>query len=257
MKYLLTLVFGALAGGALVYFLFVGAPGGKPLSGAPVGAPDPAGDPPGTAIVELDEQFFDTLLGTVFKDLGEPTFRLARGGTLFPTLEPEPVVRYVETQGGGCQNQVVVAPEGGGVRTGVRLENNQVLAPLAFKGSYNLLGNCMNFSGTAQANIQLNFNAQEQVLAGQINVETVNLDNVSPIFSGPITAFVQNSLNMRVNPLILMRGQQIGLNIPVQATGGTLKAQARDVRAEVKDKALRLHITYNFSGAKGAEQSPG
>lgn len=252
MKYILTLVVGVLAGGALVYFLFVGAPGGKPLPGAPVGAPDASGAPPGTAVVELDERFFDTLLGTVFKDLGEPTFRLASAEPRVVPSEREPAaVRFVEAQDGGCQNQVVVAPEGGGVRTGVRLENGQVLAPLAFKGSYNLLGNCMNFSGTAQANIQLRFAPEEQTLYGQINVETVNLDNVSPIFSGPITAFVQNSLNMRVNPLVLMRGQQIGLNIPVQATGGTLKAQAKDVRAEVKDKALRLHITYDFSGAKG------
>ena len=78
---------------------------------------------------------------------------------------------------------------------------------------------------------------------------------MSPLFAGPVTGFVQNALNQRVNPLVLMRGQQIGLNIPVQATGGTLKAQAKDIRAEVKDKALRLHITYDFTGAKGTPPS--
>jgi hypothetical protein len=41
----------------------------------------------------------------------------------------------------------------------------------------------------------------------------------------------------------------------VQATGGTLKAQVKDVRSEVKDNALRLHITYDFSGARGGQQS--
>jgi len=247
MKYVLALVLGVLVGGALVYFLFVGAPGGKPLPGAAVAAPDPAGDPPGTAVVELDEEFFNTLLGTVFKDLGEPTFRLAsaeRGGD----------VQYVKTQG-GCVNQVVVTQEADGVRTGVRLENGQVLAPLAFKGSYNLFGKCMNFSGTSQANIALRFAADEQTLYGQINVETVNLAGMSPLFAGPVTAFVQNALNQRVNPLVLMRGQQIGLNVPVQATGGELKAQARDIRAEIKDKSLRLHITYDFAGAKGTPPS--
>jgi len=248
MRYLLALVLGVLVGAALVYFLFVGAPGGKPLPGAAVAAPDPAGDPPGTAVVELDEQFFNTLLGTVFKDLGEPTFRLASAARAAGEAQ------YVEAQG-GCVNQVVVTPEGGGVQTGVRLENGLVLAPLAFKGSYALFGNCMNFSGTSQANIALRFAAEEQTLYGQINVETVNLAGMSPLFAGPVTAFVQNSLNQRVNPLVLMRGQQIGLNIPVQATGGTLKAQAKDIRAEVKDKALRLHITYDFTGAKGTPPS--
>lgn len=254
MRYLLALILGVLVGGALVYFLFVGAPGGKPLPGAPVAAPDPAGDPPGTAVVELDEQFFNTLLGTVFKDLGEPTFRLAYAEPQAPPAERGDGAQYVRTQG-GCVNQVVVTPDGGGVQTGVRLENNQVLAPLAFKGSYNILGNCMNFNGTSQANIQLRFAPDEQTLYGQINIETVNLAGMSPLFAGPVTGFVQNALNQRVNPLVLMRGQQIGLNIPVQATGGTLKAQAKDIRAEVKDKALRLHITYDFTGAKGAPPS--
>ncbi len=255
MKYLLALVVGVIAGGALVYFLFVGAPGAKkPTPGSPVAAPDPAGDPPGTAVVELDEQFFNTLLGTVFKDLGEPTFRLASAEPQLVPAERPHEASYVKTQG-GCVNQVVVTPEGGGVQTSVRLENGQVVAPLAFKGSYNIFGNCMNFSGVSQSTIQLRFAADEQTLYGQIGVETVNLAGMSPLFAGPVTAFVQNAINQRVNPLVLMRGQQIGLNVPVQATGGTLKAQAKDIRAEVKDKALRLHITYDFTGAKGTPPS--
>jgi hypothetical protein len=44
----------------------------------------------------------------------------------------------------------------------------------------------------------------------------------------------------------------------VQASGGTVRAQAHDVRAEIKDGALRLHISYDFAGAKGvvAPQQP-
>jgi hypothetical protein len=143
------------------------------------------------------------------------------------------------------------------VRTGVRLENGQVLAPLAFSGTYNvpLLG-CQNFRGTAEANIGLRFAAPEQTLYGQLNVAAVNLEGMSPLLSGPVTGFVQNAINQRVNPLVLMRGQQISLNIPVQATGGTLGAQATDIRSEVKDKKLRLHITYDFNGAKGATAPP-
>jgi hypothetical protein len=251
MKYLLTLVLGVLVGGALVYVVFVRAPGGKAPPGSPVSAPDPAGDPPGTAVVELDEQFFNTLLGTVFKDLGEPTFRMAHNQVDVASDQSD--FQFLRTQAGGCQNQVVIAREGDGVQSGVRLENAEVLAPLAFKGSYNLLGNCMNFNGTAEAAIDFRFAPAEQTLYGQLNVKGVNIAGLSPLLGGPVTMFVQNALNMKVNPLVLMRGPQIELNVPVQATGGTLKAQARDVRAEIKDKALRLHITYDFKGSKGAQ----
>jgi hypothetical protein len=254
MKYIITLLLGALLGGAGAYFLFVGAPRANKMPGAPVSAPEAGGNPPGTAVVTLDEQFFNTLLGTIFSQLGEPTFRL---GSVSPQASPAGqafAFDFVKAQAapGGCQNQVVIAPEGGGVRTGVRLENGQVLAPLAFSGTYNLpFMGCTNFRGTAQANIQLRFDAQDQTLYGQLNVEGVNPEGVSPVLSGPITAFVQNSINQRVNPLVLMRGSQLNLNIPVQATGGTVRAQARDVRSEVKDNALRLLVTYDFSGAKG------
>lgn len=261
MKLILALLLGVVLGGALVYFLFVGTPRTKQTPGEAVRAPEASGPPPGTAVVELDEPFFNTLLGKIFSDLGQPTFRLADGGPRLMPAERAHDFSYVRAQegggGGDCQNKVVLAQEGGGVRTGVRLENGQVLAPLAFVGSYNvpLLG-CREFRGTAEANIDLRFAAAEQTLFGQLNVAAVTLEGMSPIFIGVVTNFVQNTINQRVNPLVLMRGQQISLSIPVQATGGTLGARATDIRSEIKDKKLRLHITYDFNGAKGAPAPP-
>jgi hypothetical protein len=88
----------------------------------------------------------------------------------------------------------------------------------------------------------------------------VNIENLPPLvkpFAEPlITAFVQNAINERGNPVTILRGQQLTLSVPVQAAAGTLRAQAKDVRAEVKDGALRLHITYDFSGARGASAAP-
>jgi hypothetical protein len=165
-------------------------------------------------------------------------------------------VRFVQTQEGGCTNQVVLAQEGGGVRTGVSLRNGQIVAPLAFSGSRALFGQCMNFSGAAEANITLYFKPEEQTLYGQITISSVNLDNVSPLASPVVTSFVQTAINQKVNPLVLMRGAQLSLNVPVQASNGTLKAQAKDVRSEVKDGALRLHVTYDFSGARAAGSAP-
>lgn len=268
MKYILTLIVGMLVGGALIYFLLVGAPRATKPPGELVRAPEAGGDPPGTAVLALDEGFFNTLLGTVFKDMGAPTFKLGSlkegagvgrerasgvvAGARFDADRQAGSVSFVNAQDGGCQSQVVVAAEGSGVKTGVSLKDGQIVAPLAFSGSYNALGQCLNFRGWAQANIVLRFEQGEQTLYGQINVENVNLDGVSPLVGGLVTGFVQNAINQRVNPIVLMRGAQIALNIPVQATGGTLKAQAKEIRSEVKDGALRLHITYDFSNSNAS-----
>jgi hypothetical protein len=252
MRYVLTLVIGAVVGAALVYFLLVGPARAEKPPGELVRAPDAAGSPPGTAVLTLDEQFFATLFDTIFRDLSAPTFKLASvgGAEPFALADATTGVRFIRAQDGGCQNQVVVAPEGSGVRTGVRLQDGQMLAPLAFSGSYNAFGNCLNFRGSAQSDIALSFNQADQTVYGQINVQGVNLENISPLIGGIVTQFVQNSINQRVNPLVIMRGQQLTLAVPVQASNGTLRAQPKDVRAEIKDGALRLYVTYDFSGAR-------
>ena len=235
MKYILTLLLGVILGGVLAYFLFVGAPHSQLPKGELVRAPDAGGPPPGTAVVELDEQFFNSLLGSIFRDLSKPAF------------PPQASV-------GGCQNQVVIEPSADGVQTGVVLREGKVTVPLAFSGGYELpVVGCQSYKGTAEANIDFRFAADEQTLYGQLNVVAVNLEGMSPLLSGPVTAFVQGAINQRVNPLVLMRGQQLMLNIPVQAAGGTLNGQVRDVREEAKDGRLRLQITYDFKGAKGGQ----
>jgi hypothetical protein len=229
MKFVLALVLGLIIGGAGAYFLFVGAPHAHLPKGETVRAPDAGGPPPGTAVVELDEQFFNTLLASIFKDIGNPAFPPAAGE--------------------GCQNRVVIEPNSGDVRTAVVLQNNQVSVPLAFSGTYNLMG-CQNLRGTAEAAIDFRFAQEEQALYGQLNVLGVNVEGMSPLLGGVVTAFVQGAINQRVNPIQVMRGQPLTLSMPIQAAGGTLNARARDVRAEVKDGKLRLYVTYDFKGQK-------
>ena len=234
MKYILTLLGGVLLGGAAAYFLFVGAPRvGGALKGQPVRAPDAGGPPPGTAVIELDEQFFGALLDSIFRDLNKPAFPPAAGE--------------------GCQNQVVIEPGAGDVKTGVLMRDGKVIVPLAFSGTYNLMGNCQNLRGTAEAGLSFSFNAEEQTLYGQLNVAGVNVEGMAPLLSGFVTAFIQGAINQRVNPLVLLRGQQLTFAIPVQAAGGTLRAQAREVHEESKDGKLRLYVTYDFKGAKGVQ----
>jgi hypothetical protein len=248
MRHVLTLLAGLLLGGVLVFFLFVGAPRAKPLPGSVVKPPEPGGDPPGTALVALDEKFFDALLGPLFGGLGEPSFPLQ-----FSSLEDVPqgpeVFRHAALQG-GCSDSVVIKPQYNDVKTGVRLTEGKIIAPLAFSGSYNVFGSCIDFKGWAQASIQLRFDPGQQAIYGQITVEGVNLEGTSPIVGGLVTPLVQRAINERVNPLPIMGSSQLTLAIPVKASNGTLKAQVKDVRSEVVDGVLRLHITYDFRAEK-------
>jgi hypothetical protein len=232
MKLILTLLVGVLVGGAGAYFLFVGAPHAQLPKGELVRAPDAGGPPPGTAVVELNEQFFGALLDSIFRDLNKPSF--PPGG------------------GEGCQNRVVIEPSAGDVKTGVLMRDGKVVVPLVFSGTYDFMG-CQNVRGTAEAGLDFRFAPDEQTLYGQLNVAGVNLEGMSPVLSGFATAFVQGAINQRVNPITLLRGQQLTMNVPVQASGGTLRAQARDIRAEAKDNKLRLYVTYDFHGAKGGQ----
>jgi hypothetical protein len=259
MRYIIMLLVGAIVGAGLCYYFLVGAPRAKQLQlGAhAVQAPDAAGDPPGTLVITLDEKFFDTFLGTIFHDLNPPSFKL---GSYTKGTRDVPGefggLRFVNAQAGGCADQITITQEGSGARTSVSLQNGQISTPLAFSGAYSAFGNCINLKGAAQANIALSFNREQQTLYGQINVLGVNLENVSPVFEPIVTTAVQSAINQKVNPLVIMRGQQLTLNVPVQASGGTVHAQAKDVRAEIKDGALRLHISYDFAGAKGTVASP-
>ncbi|MDT7543000.1 MAG: hypothetical protein QOE33_2904 [Acidobacteriota bacterium] len=258
MRYIIMLLVGAIVGAGLCYYFLVGAPRAKQLQlGAhAVQSPDAAGDPPGTLVITLDEKFFDTFLGTIFHDLNPPSFKLGEYRRDAP--DEFGALQFVNAQDGGCQGQITITQEGSGARTSVSLQNGQINAPLAFSGAYSAFGNCINLRGAAQANIALSFNREQQTLYGQINVLGVNLENVSPVFEPIVTTAVQSAINQKVNPLVIMRGQQLTLNVPVQASGGTVHAQAKDVRSEIKDGVLRLHISYDFAGAKGvvAPQQP-
>lgn len=251
MRYVLLFLLGLIVGGIATFYFFVGAPRikGALAHTAAVQAPEAKGDPPGTALLTLDEKFFDALLDSVFRDLHAPTFRLAAAPPVNQTG-----AQFVRAQG-GCANQVTLAREGDGTRTGVELQNGQINAPIVFSGTYETFGNCLNFSGTARANVELRYKADEQLLSAQINVVGVNVANLPPLLKPlvepAVTGFVQNAINERGNPVTILRGQPLLLNVPVQAAGGTLHAQAKDVRAEITNGALRLHITYDFHGAAG------
>ena len=243
MKYVILLVLGIiLGGGGAIYFL--GTPRAK-LPGTAVQAPPQGGDASGTLVMALDDKFFDQVLGSIFRDLGSPSFRLTQNGD----QAVDSPMRQAIFQG-GCTNSITLLPETDNVKTRVQFAGGKISLPLAFNGSYAMLGNCMQFKGWAQTNINLSFEQSKQTVYGQLNVEGVNLEGVAPVANSFVTVFVQNAINQRVNPLELLRAPQLAPVINVKASGGVLKAEVKDVRAEVLEGSLRLHITYEFKGER-------
>lgn len=244
MRYLIILLLGLIVGaGAAVFFL--GTPRSKSTPGAVVKAPDPGGDPAGTVVITLPNSFVDGVLGAIFQDLGAPSFHLAGIDSGFESTTMQRI-NFQE----GC-NTITLAQEVSNIKTQVQFADGRISAPLAFSGSYNLMGNCMQFKGWAQTSIQLRFDQEKQTVYGQLNVEGVNLENVNPLANNFVTVFVRNAIDQKVNPLELIRAPQLQLMIPVKASNGALKAHVKDVRAEITDGSLKMHISYAFSGTRG------
>lgn len=243
MRYVVILLLGILLGGGGAIF-FLGAPPAKSTPGSPVKPPDQGGTPRATVVVSLEQSFIDAVLATTFSGLGTPKFHLGRAdgpsdGQITPALFQ-----------GGCENSITLVPEASGVKTGVQFHNGSVSAPMAFTGSYNL-GKCLEFKGWAQTGIKLSFDQAKQTVYGFVEVQGVNLEGVNPITNNFLTVFVQGAINQRVNPLVLLNERQLSLAIPVKGSNGAVKARAKDVRAEIQEGALKLHLTYEFSGVKG------
>ncbi|HJT67316.1 MAG TPA: hypothetical protein VJ749_12730 [Pyrinomonadaceae bacterium] len=245
MRYVLVLILGILLGGVGAAYLLGIGPARK-APGVAVKPPDNGQNPPATVEIGLEQSFVDAVLATTFQGLGTPTFQL---GQAAPHSSRDQITTAAFQ--GGCANSITLLPEGSGVKTGVQFHNGNVTAPLAFTGSYSFTGQCIQFKGWAQTSIKLYFEEPKQTVYGNVTVEGVNLEGVNPIANTFVTVFVQSAINQRVNPLVLVSDKQLQLLIPVKASNGTVKAHAKDVRAEILDGALKLHLTYEFSGVRG------
>jgi hypothetical protein len=240
-KAILTLVVGLLVGvGATAYFL--GTPRSKSLPGIPLKPPDASGDTSGRVSVTVEEKFFDSLLGTIFTKLGPPQLKLSQG-------ESAGLIRPAAFQG-SCNDVVVVNPEAGNVKTAVRFTGGKIVAPLAFSGSYSVLAQCIQFKGTGKSSVDLSFDAEKQTVFGALNVEEVLLDDVPPVVSTLVTAFVRRAIAERLNPFPVLQVSQLSLSLPVQQSGGNVKAMVKDVRSEVQEGAVKLYLTYDFSAER-------
>jgi len=231
------LLVGLIAGAGLIFFFFVSRPHSAQAPGNPVLPPDPSASRDGTASIVLPQEFFNGVLQTIFTELKPPVFGVGQ-------------------QTSECEGKITILPEGSGMRTAVVFDKSVITAPLAFSGSYASPVGCLRFTGSARSTLGLRYDATTQTVYGQLNVENVILDGVNPFVNAIVTPFVQSTLNTNVNPIRILDGRQLAVNLPITASQGDLNASIKDVRAEVKDDALNIDVIYDFSGTAISSASP-
>ena len=208
--------------------------------------------------VTLNEQFFNSLLDTVFTRLKAPKYPLSltraemketqESATLFQM--PSFSLSHASLGADNCESVVTLEREMGGVRTQVRFENGRVAAPLAFRGNYSMaLIGCINFQGWADTVIHLNFDRERQVLSARVTVADIHLNNIPSLASGALVRLVQNSIDSRINPIEILQATQLSTRLPIAGSGGALRMRATEIRPEVVPGALSLHIFYEFAPA--------
>jgi hypothetical protein len=193
--------------------------------------------PAGEAVVVLNEQLFNALIESLFALPQPPTFALRQGES------------SAEKRPGECASEITLAREVAGTRTAVHLRDGRFTAPVAFRGSYGApLVGCLSFEGWADTQLNLAFDEQRQALAARVEVKRVTLRGVPALVSDGVTSLVQKALDERVNPVEILRAEQVSAQLPLKRfqTGGSLRLRAREVRHEILPGELRLRIVYEF-----------
>ena len=186
--------------------------------------------PAGEVVVVLSEEFLNSLLVAVASRPEPPSFPLSKGG-----------------EGKKCEGRVQLLPEAEGTRTGVRFADGRINAPVAFRGSYEApLVGCLKFEGWADTSFRLEFDRERQSLGARVTVRDLKLKNVpTSLLGGGLTGLVQDAIDERVNPVEILRAEQLGARVPV-TRNDVLRLRAADVRHEVTGRELRLRIVYEI-----------
>jgi hypothetical protein len=197
----------------------------------------------GTVVVTLDESFFEALLDAVFKDGGTVDFagfeQRPNGGDRAPAPRgPAPE--------GVCDETVRLHRSVNGKRTSVKLRDGKILLPVAFTGAYAppLFG-CVDYSGLADAEMTVSFDAARQSLVGRVRVVNVDLSTTRGVGGGIIARFVQRSIDEKINPIEILGLNSISFAVPVPGSNVTMKATR--ITQDIGGGSIVIRITYEFA----------
>jgi len=188
--------------------------------------------PTAEATITINEQFLNAFLTAMFDNLKEPSMPLTMGGA---------------QSAANCASEIRLKREVNGTRTAVRLENGKIAATLAFEGAYNasLMG-CIEFTGSADADVNFEYDAKRQAVLARFYVRAIHLNNAPAMLNGPLLSMVQTAIDRRYNPVEVFTLEKLSTRLEIQPAGGALQLRAKEVRPEVTPSGITLHIIYEF-----------
>ncbi|MGB7210302.1 MAG: hypothetical protein WBD27_16730 [Pyrinomonadaceae bacterium] len=193
--------------------------------------------------ITLNEQFFDALLDSVFKNFDAPEFSIAASSD----KAKRPVNYSAFSSTSICKETIQLLRENNGVRTTVRFRDGKIYAPLAFTGNYSppFVG-CVGFSGYAETNIDLEFDQDSQRLIARAKVLNVALNGTGGVGGGVVAKLVQSSIDKKINPIEIIRMDKLSFLVPVQ-NGASLRMKAVGMRHEIGNGILNVIVAYEFT----------
>jgi len=195
----------------------------------------------------LNEGFVDSLLDALFRNTASPEFSLAAADEVGPdAISGSRGGMSARQTDEACRESIRLLREGSGVRTAVRFRDGKIQVPLAFEGNYNppLVG-CLSFAGYAEAYLELEFDRPGQRLIAKAVVTNVVLNGSGGLGGSVIAKMVQNSIDRKLNPIEVVRMEKLSFLVPIQNSSG-LRMNATELRHEVSNGSLLIHIVYDF-----------
>lgn len=222
--------------------------------------------------VSLNEAFFDALLDSIYQNFDPPEFSLAQNAlnrrdagaqisqkskvksknnaevlsfAFLPFTSSSASLRHSGKRP-FCTETIKILREMNGVRTAVHFRDGKIFVPMAFSGGYAppFVG-CVEFSGWAEATIDLEFDKEGQRLIGRVHVSTVNLTGTGGVGGSLIAKMLQGSIDKKLNPIEVLTLDKLSFAFPVNKSGN-LKMNAKAVRTEVGNGMVNVIVSYQF-----------
>ena len=148
-----------------------------------------------------------------------------------------------------CREAVKILRETSGVRTSVRFRDGKIIAPLAFTGSYSppLIG-CVNFTGSAESIINLEFDQNAQRLIARAKVRDVSLNGTGGVGGSIVARMVQGPIDKKINPIEIIRTDRVSFLLPLQ-NSNQVRMKATGFSHDVVAGQLNIRVAYEFQKA--------
>lgn len=200
--------------------------------------------PTAEVTITVREEFFATFFESLFANSDSITYPISQNKTdENKNIKAAHATRSFQE----CKSVIKLEREMSGVKTAVKFQNGKIVAPIAFSGKYfvNSLIGCINFQGWADTVVNLKFDKEKQVLSARVDVQKVSLNNVPSLANGLIINMVQSQLDQKINPIELVKTEQLSANLPIK-NNGTLRLKATEVRPEITQGALNIRVIYEI-----------